>query len=388
MPSPRSPRPACTLSGLGTALPAGSVSQADAAALAARLGPAADDADGRRRLALLYRKTGVRRRHSVLLPVKGEDGDAAPDRLSFYPPAGPDRAGEPTTAARLREYRRHAGPLATRAAAAALADAGVEPGAVRQSITVSCTGFAAPGVDCELIDALGLPRGVGRTHVGFMGCHGALNALRAARGYCLADPSAAVLVTAVELCSLHHQYTPDPAADAGTVIANALFADGAAAAVCVGADFARPELLASQPSTGDFDLAGNGSLTLPGSADAMTWTVGEAGFRMTLAPAVPGLIRTHLAGWADEWLAGFGLGRGDVRTWAVHPGGPAILDAAEGALELPPDALAPARALLAEAGNLSSPTILFLLDRLRDAPRPCVALGFGPGLTIEAALLR
>ena len=309
------------------------------------------------------------------------EGDTDPSRVPFYPP------GEtgPTTGARSRMYARHAGPLAARAAAAALDDAGVEPGRVSQVVTVSCTGFVAPGIDAHLIEALNLPRSVGRTHVGFMGCHGAMNGLRVAGALCAADPAAAVLVTAVELCSLHHQYTPDPAADAGTVIANALFADGAAAAVCVGKDFRPAQPSTSRPST-PYRLLANGSVLLPDSGDAMTWRVGDAGFAMTLTPAVPALIRSRLSGWIDEWLARFDLTRGDVKTWAVHPGGPAILDAATDALALPADALDPSRQLLSEVGNLSSPTILFLLDRLRTAPRPCVALGFGPGLTVEAAL--
>ena len=368
--------PACTLLGIGTALPPHSASQADAAALVGRLGPPPGDAGnaGRRRIAALYRKTGVRRRHSVLL-TDSDDG-ADPSRLPFYPPGGTG----PTTAARMAAYAEHAPPLAARAAAAALGDAGVEPGRVTQLVTASCTGFSAPGVDCGLIEDLNLPRGVGRTHVGFMGCHAALNALRVAGAYCAADPAAVALVTATELCSLHHQYTPDPQADAGAVIANGLFADGAAAVVCVGSDFD------VRPPT-PFRLAASGSVVLPGSGDAMTWRVGDAGFAMTLEPAVPELIRGHLAGWAAEWLARHDLAPADIKTWAVHPGGPAILDAAADALKLPPDALAPSRALLAEVGNLSSPTILFLLDRLRDAPRPLLACGFGPGLTVEAALL-
>ena len=372
-------RPACTLLGIGTALPPESATQAEAAELVGRLGPPPGDAGaaGRRRIAALYRATGVRRRHSVLLEP-GVAG-AGPDRLPFYPPG----ARGPTTAARMEQYSRHAPPLAARAAAAALEDAGVEPRRVTQSVTASCTGFAAPGVDLELIDRLKLPRGTGRTHVGFMGCHAALNALRVAGAYCAADPAAVVLVTAVELCSLHHQYTPDPLADAGAVIANGLFADGAAAAVCVGADHPASNSSSAPP----FRLSASGSAVLPGSAAAMTWRVGDAGFAMTLAPAVPDLIREHLAGWSAEWLARRGLKTDDVKTWAVHPGGPAILDAAAEALDLPPDALDPSRALLAFSGNLSSPTILFLLDGLRTAPRPCVALGFGPGLTIEAALL-
>ena len=386
MPSPPAPG---FLRGFGTALPAGFVEQAETAVLAGRTGPppGPEGEVGRRRIAALYRKVGVRRRHLVLVDPNGEGTE--PGRVPFYPPgSGAPGTGAPGTGDRIAAYEEHAAPLAVRAARAALADAGVEPGRVTQSITVSCTGFAAPGVDCRLIEELGLPRSVGRTHVGFMGCHAALNALRVAGALCAADPAAAVLVTAVELCSLHHQYTPDPLADAGRVISNALFADGAAAALCAGPDFAPG---ADAPGAASYRLLGHGSLVLPDSGDAMTWRVGDAGFRMTLEPAVPVLIRRRLAGWMDEWLARFGLTRDSIATWAAHPGGPAILDAVADALELDPRALDPSRALLAEVGNLSSPTILFLLDRLRatrdPAAGPTVAIGFGPGLTIEAALL-
>ena len=384
-----------TLRGFGTALPAGSIGQAETAALAGRTGPPAGPGGeaGRRRIAALYRRVGVRRRHLVLVDPGG--GGTDPGRVPFYPPgSGAPGTGAPTTGDRIAAYEEHAAPLAVRAARAALADAGVEPGRVTQSITVSCTGFAAPGVDCRLIEELGLPRSAGRTHVGFMGCHAALNGLRVAGALCAADPAAAVLVTAVELCSLHHQYTPDPLADAGRVIANALFADGAAAALCTGPDFAPDADTDADTDAGaplGYRLLGHGSLVLPDSGDAMTWRVGDAGFRMTLEPAVPVLIRERLAGWMDEWLSRFGLTRREVGAWAVHPGGPAILDAVIGALELDGHALDPSRALLAEVGNLSSPTILFLLERLRSTrgpdAGPTVAIGFGPGLTIEAALL-
>ena len=383
----------CTLRGLGTALPEGTILQSDTGVLAGRTGPPAgpEGEAGRRRIAALYRKVGVKQRHLVIVEPGGEGTE--PERVPFYPPGPGSHAGAPTTGDRILAYEEHAAPLAVRAAAAALADAGVDAGRVTQSVTISCTGFAAPGVDCQLIEELGLPRSVGRTHVGFMGCHAALNGLRVAGALCAADPSAVVLVTAVELCSLHHQYTPDPAGDAGQVIANALFADGAAAVVCTGADFVpdRPTTAPATAASPPYRLRGSGSVVLPDSDDAMTWRVSDAGFRMTLEPAVPELIRAKLADWMDGWLDRYGLTRGEIDTWAIHPGGPAILDAAAAALELEDGALNPSRRLLAEVGNLSSPTILFLLDRLRanrgEGAGPVVAAGFGPGLTIEAALL-
>jgi predicted naringenin-chalcone synthase len=137
-------------------------------------------------------------------------------------------------------------------------------------------------------------------------------------------------------------------------------------------------------------ISANGTFLMPGSADAMSWRIGDHGFRMTLSPRVPDLINTHLKSWLEGWLAQEGLGLEDVATWAIHPGGPRILTAVEEALSLQRSATAVSREVLAEHGNMSSATILFILERLRaqGAPRPLVAMAFGPGLVVEAALIR
>ena len=139
---------------------------------------------------------------------------------------------------------------------------------------------------------------------------------------------------------------------------------------------------------GAWTLEASGSVLVPRSADAMTWKIGDQGFEMTLSPKVGSLIGEHLRPWLSSWLDSRGLALGDVATWAIHPGGPKILDAAESALGLPRSATDDSREILAAYGNMSSPTVLFLIDRLRRrrAPLPCVALAFGPGLAIEAAL--
>ncbi|MFC1661923.1 type III polyketide synthase, partial [Gemmatimonadota bacterium] len=243
-------------------------------------------------------------------------------------------------------------------------------------VTVSCTGFFAPGLDTALVDILGLPPTVERTHVGFMGCHGALNGMRVASSFAGADPGAQVLLSSVELCTLHMSYVWDP----DTLVANSLFGDGAAALVGVGD---------SVPSENrGWCLAASGTCRLPDSDDAMSWRIGDHGFRMTLSPSVPDIIGAHLRGWIGEWLGAQGLGMADVSTWAVHPGGPRILKAVGEALDLLPDSQTVSRGVLSEFGNMSSATILFILDRLRrqNAPRPCVAVAFGPGLVVEAAL--
>jgi predicted naringenin-chalcone synthase len=209
-----------------------------------------------------------------------------------------------------------------------------------------------------------------------MGCHGVLNALRVADAFVAGDPTAGVLLASVELCSLHYQYGTDPQ----KLVANALFADGAAA------------LVARRVERDDRDLwrvAALGSFVMPDSEDGMTWRIGDHGFEMTLSPRVPQLIAAHLRPWLTAWLAASGLRLEQVGSWAVHPGGPRVLTSVAEALELPDRAMDASAEVLAEYGNMSSPTILFVLERLEQtgAAKPCVALAFGPGLTAEAALL-
>jgi predicted naringenin-chalcone synthase len=231
-------------------------------------------------------------------------------------------------------------------------------------------------VEIQLTKALRLPVSVLKTHVGFMGCHGALNGLRVAQAFCEADPTAQVLLCAVELCSLHYHY----GWDGEKMVANALFADGAAAVVV---------LPKGSDSSGTLCLKATGSCLVPDSEDAMTWRIGDHGFEMTLSPRVPDLIAAYLRPWLAQWLTTQGLSLEDIRTWAVHPGGPRILGAVAESLELPEQALAASQEVLAHCGNMSSPTILFILKRLQqsNAPGPWVALGFGPGLVAEAALI-
>jgi predicted naringenin-chalcone synthase len=227
--------------------------------------------------------------------------------------------------------------------------------------------------------ALGLTPSTQRIQVGFMGCHGAINGLRVASALTAADPTARVLLVAVELCSLHYRFHWD----SERIIANALFGDGAAAVVLGGE---RP----AQQNTPhrNWNIAATGSTLIPDSQDAMTWRIGDHGFEMTLHGRVPDLIQQHLRPWLTQWLAERGHTLDSIGSWAIHPGGPRILSAIEESLGLPRDATAVSREILTSFGNMSSPTVLFIVDRLRqqNAPLPCVALGFGPGMFAEAAL--
>lgn len=386
-----------SVEGIGTALPEHRLTQDEAVELHATFCRMSDREA--RTLRALYRRSGIETRHSVVLD--GSEGPL-PDRQSFYPPAADGEDRGPTTLRRMDMYERHAPSLATAAARRALDRGEVEPGEVTHLVTVSCTGFVAPGIDAAIVSDLGLRAGTERTHVGFMGCHGALNGLRLASSFTARDPAAVPLVCAVELCSLHFAYGWDPE----MLVANALFADGAAALVGRAADAehdalggsgatsrkgSTPSARASADGEGrrPWRVSATGTFLMGGSGDAMTWRIGDHGFRMTLSAEVPELIRAHLRPWMTEWLDGHGLALGDVGSWAVHPGGPRILSSVESSLDLPPEATTVSRDVLAECGNMSSATVLFIVDRMRasGAALPCVALAFGPGLVVEATLL-
>lgn len=276
----------------------------------------------------------------------------------------------------MRRYADEVVPLAAEAARAALADARLSASAITHLATVSCTGFVAPGIDLGLIDQLELSRETRRCHIGFMGCHGALNGLETAAALAAKDPHATILMCAAELCTLHFQYQWS----ADNVLANSLFADGAAAIIAAAGSNILSDI---------WRVTAHGSFVIPGTANAMTWRIGNHGFTMTLSSQTPRLIAEHLPAWLPAWLSRHGLSVHDVPSWIVHPGGPRILDAVEDSLGLPADALVISREVLSRFGNMSSPTVLFILEVLRKsrAARPCVMLAFGPGLSIEAALL-
>jgi predicted naringenin-chalcone synthase len=361
--------------GLGTAVPETVFDQSDASRIARSLAGTTPELGSW--LTAMYNGTEIRTRRTILGPDVIRDViDRTGHSGSEFVPTGQPGDRGPTTGQRMRHYAAGAPPLAEAASRKALERSGVPPRDITHLITVSCTGFLAPGIDVTLIQTLNLRPTVERTHVGYMGCHGALNGLRAARAFANADSNARVLLCAVELCSLHYHY----GWDSQRMIANAIFGDGAAALVGgPGGDTPR-----------EWQTVASGSCLIPDSANVMTWTVSDHGFEMTLSKRVPGLIAEHLKPWLAEWLGQHGIALDDVRSWAIHPGGPRILAAAEEALGLPRDAATASRAVFAEFGNMSSPTLLFILDRLRsaNAPRPCVAVGFGPGLTAEAALFR
>lgn len=356
----------CAILGLGTAVPETVNLQSDIMEMSARL--VCENERQQRLSRMLYRQSGVEKRHCVVSVDRGDDWKSRNDPIA--PGMGP------RTSERMQIYQEHALPLALRACRRALDDAGVSPEEVTHIVTVSCTGFAAPGVDVGLIKSLQLRPTTQRIHVGFMGCHGAINGMRAVHGLTAADPNAVVLMCCVELCCLHFRM----AWDDNSIIGNALFADGSAAIVAAGDNIQRKPI---------WNLEATGSCLIQDSEDQMAWHVGDHGFDMKLTPQVADSIEKALLPWMSTWLKQMGTSVEQIDAWALHPGGPKIIDAVESVLNLPPADIRFSREILRTYGNMSSPTVLFVLDRMRSesVSGAIVMLGFGPGLMAESALL-
>lgn len=277
-----------------------------------------------------------------------------------------------STGRRMDRYLIEALPLGKEALAGALADARVDPRRLGLLAVCSCTGYATPGLDILLARDLGMAPETQRMFVGHMGCYAALPGLRAVADFVRVCRRPAALLCA-ELASLHVQ---PPTVDTGQIVAHALFSDAAAAVVVA-------------PGGDGYEVLGVGSVTDTTTAGHMSWEITDLGFRMGLSPRVPEALATKVGGFVADLLAGEGLSVAAVDGWAVHPGGPHILDVVERELALAPPALAASRGVLAAHGNCSSPTVLLILDELRRTGcEHVVALAFGPGLTLYAAVLR
>ena len=371
-----------TIISIATGIPDGVIDQDVAAGVVQRLGITKR---WNKVLPKLYQKSGVRRRSSVLL---GPDHLEPDLRQSFYTPPTETAPYGPTTAQRMEVYAQHAGPLISKTSQLAIDRAGIAPSRITHLVTVSCTGFVAPGLDHALIQAHKLRETVQRVHVGFMGCHAMVNGLRVAQAICQSDPSAVVLVGSVELCSIHQQYSEDPE----QIVANSLFSDGSASAIVV----PYRQALAMPQVDPSWRMVSSLSLKVPDSADLMTWKIGDHGFQMTLSSHVPKRIEEELRAPLETWLGTLGVSTKEIKQWVVHPGGPRILDAVEGAIGLGSESLSASRETLANYGNMSSPTIVFIMEEIlrrsesEGLPREkglWLVLGFGPGLHAEAILL-
>lgn len=327
------------------------------------------DDDDAKKLRALYRATGIESRYSVLADY-GRSGD-----YEFYANSG-DLNPMPSTKRRLEFFRKHAVELSCEAALRALHSLGpdVSPKEITHLVVVSCTGLYAPGLDIDLIKVLGLRQDVQRTCINFMGCYAAFNALKLADSFCGNQPDAKVLIICTELCSLHFQN----ANTQDNMLANALFGDGSA---CVVVEGKTRNGLNLKPEVFRCDLAMDGE-------EDMAWTVGDLGFEMRLSSYVPDIIQSGIKDLTAKLLNG-----ADVSYFAIHPGGKRILEVIEKELGLSHSQNAHAYNVLKKYGNMSSATVIFVLQELCknlngvDHNKKILSFAFGPGLTLESMLL-
>lgn len=322
-----------------------------------------------RKLRVLYRASGIGQRYSVL-----EDFSRNLNGQGFF------KEGDlPSSKPRMELFQKHAIGLASRAALSAMENAGVSAAEITHLIAVSCTGMYAPGLDIELIEKLGLNTQTQRTSINFMGCYASFNALKLASNIVSADERAQVLIVSVELCSIHLQ----PKKDDENLLANAIFGDGAAALIINGKKGKKCLELADFYS----DLA------LGGKAE-MGWFIGDYGFEMKLSSKVPSIIKGGIAELTDRLLEKVKLTTDDIDFFAIHPGGKRILEVIEEELQITAEQDVPAREVLKSYGNMSSPTVLFVIkhifDRLTagDDQKHMLSFAFGPGLTLESAVMK
>ena len=320
------------------------------------------DENDRKKFRVLTRRAKIEHRHSVL---RASTSDDRLDDDDFYQPGA-----FPGTQARMALYKQHAFPLAQQAINQL--DIADERERITHVIVTSCTGFYAPGLDHDIIRHYGLNPTVERTIVGFMGCQAAMNAMKLAYHAVRSNPLARVLIVNLELCTLHLQELDD----IDQIMSFLIFADGCAAC-----------LISADPT--GFEILGFHAAILPESREHITWHVGNTGFDMILAREVPITISTGIAAYVRSIP---GIPRGEsIAHWAVHPGGRAILDAVRHGLGLGDEALATSSEILRAHGNMSSATVMFVLQAmLRNTidDRLGYAMSFGPGLSAEGMLFR
>jgi predicted naringenin-chalcone synthase len=331
-----------------------------------------DDDITQRIIHRIYSKSGINKRHTVI-----HDFHANGDPRFFFQEDG--KLNSPSTGQRNELYAQKAKELFVDTARRTLSGTdGVEKNDITHVITVSCTGFFAPEPGFEIIKQLGLSPSTQRFHLGFMGCFAAFPALKMAEAFCQSQPDANVLIVCLELCSIHLQASK--AND--NLISASVFSDGAAGVI----------VNKNEPSGKGYKLNQFSTAIAEGSEKDMAWTIGDNGFDMVLSSYVPQIIESNLEQSIKPLFTEYNLTPRDITHWAIHPGGRAILDKVEQSFALREEQIASPRNVLANYGNMSSATILFVLADLlersvADKPESVLAMAFGPGLTIESGLL-
>lgn len=323
----------------------------------------------RRKLRYLYHHSGIDTRYSVI-----PDYGRPLAEWKFYPQTE-NLHPFPSLEQRMVWYQQHAAPLAMYAIRDCL-EGHMHENEITHLITVSCTGMSAPGLDLQLLELLGLPNHVYRSSVNFMGCYAAIHALKVADAICSMHQHARVLIVCTELCTLHFQREPT----VDNISASLLFGDGSAAALVTHND---------HPHKGLY-LDGFYSEVIPKGKKDMAWELSSSGFLMTLSQYVPELLEEDFEGMMNRALQAAGITPQDIAQWCIHPGGKRILEAVYKTLPRANGQLDSCYDVLREYGNMSSPTILFVLKRIwqslqvkNNADAKVFAAAFGPGLTME-----
>lgn len=325
--------------------------------------------EDREKIRATFDNSAIQKRHTVIPDFNKERSE-----WHFWGQQYP--TVEPTIFHRNEVFKREAPKLALEAANKVIKTWGEPASKLTHIISVSCTGMIAPGIEFELMEKLNLNLSISRLGINFMGCFGAFKGLETASLVARNNPSARILLVCTELCSLHLQATMNP----HNLLGASLFADGAAAVIIGQSPIASENPL--------WTIHKNCSLGLKSTKEKMTWEAGETGFLMKLSPQVPVYIHRHIAPFAKD-LLGNTL---EVENcdWAIHPGGKSIIQAAERALNLEKSQTLASWETLADYGNMSSPTFLFVLENLRrqhNRKKWIAGLGFGPGLSFEGILL-
>lgn len=320
----------------------------------------------------IYSKSGIETRHSVIDDFRKHGAHSL-----FFNGQG----SAPGTASRNDTYIREGRKLFVDVAQKLIEQSDFESNDITHLITVSCTGFYAPGPDYDIIRALGLSPAIERYHLGFMGCYAAIPALKMANQICKANPDANVMIVSVELCTLHFQANPKM----DNILSASVFADGGSGTIVSNRRPAKPA----------FQLNRFASNLLENGSNDMAWSIGDTGFEMILSNYIPDLLGNGLHLFLDEFEALFSKSSKQIDLWAIHPGGRAILDKIEDVLKLPDDALNSSRSVLSEHGNMSSATIFYVLKDImlgyskqnQSDNKETIAMAFGPGLTLETAYM-
>jgi predicted naringenin-chalcone synthase len=347
---------------IGTAVPAHRHSQKDILQFMQQI--YALDVTENRKLKFMYNLSGIEKRYSVV-----PDYSHAMPEWKFYPHSE-NLEPFPNLETRMQWYNKFAAPLSVDAIRNCVEDK-IHTNEITHLITVSCTGMSAPGLDLQVMELLDLPKHIYRTSINFMGCYAAIHGLKMADAICKTDLHAKVMIVCTELCTLHFQKEPTPDNIASTL----LFADGSAAALVTHNSFEQKGL----------QLKSFYSEVVPKGKRDMAWELSSTGFLMTLSGYIPDLIEEDFEPLVMRALQHAQLSKEQITQWCIHPGGKRIVDAIQKSLQLHTGTLQKSYDVLQQFGNMSSPTILFVLKELMKEKKEGLTFGaaFGPGLTME-----